>query len=1371
MPCRPGRLPVDCRVRALLSRLGYNHAPPQAKLDMIALEGAPALSPFRRDRLQARLQTLVPALQIVGSWHGYWIEPEPGRAPDVAALCRILQAAVELAAPAEGAMTRFVVPRLGTLSPWASKSTDLLRGAGLPVRRVERGMRIDLTGWPQDPAVQAALAKLLHDPMTQSLLATRADGSALFGALPAGAVEVIPLAKLEVANARLGLALAEDEIAYLRERYGELGRDPHDVELMMFAQANSEHCRHKIFNASWTLDGQPQSTSLFKMIKHTQAATPQHVLSAYSDNAAVVEGYAASRWRPDPHSRQYRGEPVAESAFCIKVETHNHPTAIAPFPGASTGAGGEIRDEGATGRGGRPKAGLCGFSVSHLRIPTLGQPWEGERSLNPRMASAFEIMRDGPLGAAAFNNEFGRPNLAGYFRSFELREADGLTRGYDKPIMLAGGLGAMDRIQVEKLRLSSGDAVIVLGGPAMLIGLGGGAASSVASGDSAEDLDFASVQRDNPEMERRAQEVIDCCVALGADNPILSIHDVGAGGLSNAIPELLHDSGVGGVIDLGKVPTDDPSLSPMQLWCNESQERYVLGVAPSRLAEFEALCRRERCPFAVVGVATAEEHLRVGYGGQPPAIDFPMDVLFGKPPKMHRDAVTPPRPRWPQLETDALELREAGLRVLAHPSVAAKSFLITIGDRAVGGLTARDQMVGPWQVPVADCAITYSGFDGLAGEAMAIGERTPLALLDAAASARMAVGEAITNLMAAPLEALDRIKLSANWMAAAGHAGEDARLFDAVRAVGMELCPALELGIPVGKDSLSMQAVWQESGNREPGTGDQRREEDQTARTLSSKLEQGDGEALPRSPVPGSLSPVSKTVSPVSLIVTAFAPVLDVRGQLTPLLQREVPSELWLIGLGGGRQRMGGSILAQCFPDANGAAALPAFGGAAPDLDDPQRLRALFDLIRAARSEGLLLAYHDRSDGGVFASLCEMAFASHLGLDIQLDGWGEGRTGDPLRVLFNEELGAVVQVPVEARADFADLVSQHGLIECAQRIAVSTTAPMVRVSDGDELLAQWRWDELFDAWWSVSHAMQKLRDNPDCADAERVAARRFDAPGLVPKLGFDPHEDIAAPFIASGARPKVAILREQGVNSQIETAYAFHRAGFDSFDVHMSDLIAGRFDLVDFHGLAACGGFSYGDVLGAGRGWAISILERSALREMFTAFFARESTFALGICNGCQMLAQLRGIIPGAEHWPSFQRNASEQFEARLVQLEVQASPSIFLRGMEGSRLPVASAHGEGRAVFAAAGDRGAVNVSLRFAYGSAVADAGQFPANPNGSPDGIAGVSSRDGRAMVLMPHPERTLRSGNFSWAPADWPEESPWLRMFRNARVWLG
>ncbi|WP_312345620.1 phosphoribosylformylglycinamidine synthase [Stenotrophomonas acidaminiphila] len=1322
---------------------------------MIVLEGAAALSPFRRERLESRLQSIAADLRITGAWHVYFTQAADAAAVDQATLGRILQAQPHPAEAAAGTVSRYVVPRLGTLSPWSSKATELVRGAGLAIQRVERGTRIDLAGWPSDPAQQAAVARLLHDPMTQSLLADIAQAQALFDSPARKPLQRIALADLEGANKRLGLALADDEIEYLRQRYGELGRDPSDVELMMFAQANSEHCRHKIFNASWTIDGQAQERSLFRMIKHTHQQTPQHTLSAYSDNAAVIEGEPAARYRPDPATGRYRSEAVVPSAFQIKVETHNHPTAIAPFPGASTGAGGEIRDEGATGRGGKPKAGLTGFSVSHLRIPTLPQPWEAPRALNPRMAPALDIMLDGPLGGAAFNNEFGRPNLLGYFRSFELPE-DGITRAYDKPIMLAGGLGAIDRVQVDKLKLQDGDIVIVLGGPAMLIGLGGGAASSVASGESAEDLDFASVQRDNPEMERRCQEVIDRCVAMGAGNPIKFFHDVGAGGLSNAIPELLHDSGVGGVIDLGKVPTDDPSLSPLELWCNESQERYVLGIPADRLAEFAAICARERCPFAAVGVATAEERLVVGYGAtvenvygsaaatdtpgpaqragrsdeprggaaqaaHPHPIDLPMDVLFGKAPKMHRDTAHPPAPRWPQLKTAGIDLHDAGLRVLSHPTVAAKNFLVTIGDRSVGGLTAREQMIGPWQLPMADVAITLAGFDTYAGEAMAVGERTPLALLNAAASARMAVGEAITNLCAAPLTSLDTVKLSANWMAACGHDGEDALLYDAVRAVGMELCPQLDISIPVGKDSLSMQAQWQADGRTE------------------------------------------KSVSPVSLVISAFAPVVDARQQLTPLLEREGESELWLIGLGAGKQRLGGSILAQTQADHS---ALPAFAGEVPDLDDPQRLRGFFELIRDAREAGLLLAYHDRSDGGAFAALCEMSFASRLGLDIVLDAWGD----DPFRSLFNEELGAVVQIAREDRAAFADLVERHALTECAQRIARPTTAPVVRVQLGGQSLAEWRWEELFDAWWSVTHAMQKLRDNPEAADQERAVARSFNAPGLKPKLAFDPAEDVAAPFVATGARPKVAILREQGVNGQIEMANIFERAGFDAFDVHMSDLIEGRVRLADFRGLAACGGFSYGDVLGAGRGWATSILERPALREAFAAFFARPDTFALGVCNGCQMISQLKAIIPGAEHWPTFLRNRSEQFEARTALLEVVESPSILLRGMAGSRLPVAVAHGEGRAAFDSAVDQAAVDVALRYVDGDGRATE-QYPLNPNGSPDGITGLTTRDGRVTILMPHPERTPRTVNLSWAPKGWGEDAPWLRMFRNARVWCG
>ncbi|GAB3730745.1 phosphoribosylformylglycinamidine synthase [Silanimonas algicola] len=1283
---------------------------------MIVLEGLPALSAFRLQRLRAECQAIHPAVEVLGTHHVYLIQPRDGAAIDTGAVGAILEGCIATTPTPAGAVSRFVVPRLGTLSPWASKATEILRGAGHAIARVERGLRIDLANWPSDADAARRLSRALHDPMTQSFVATLDEAEALFRVPPKGAVEHIAPAALPAANGRLGLALSEDEIAYLQDAYTQLGRPATDAELMMFAQANSEHCRHKIFNASWTIDGEDQTHSLFKMIKATHAATPQFTLTAYADNAAVVEGHPGRRFRPDLASGEYVAEPVADSAYCIKVETHNHPTAISPFPGASTGAGGEIRDEGATGRGGKPKAGLTGFTVSHLRIPGAAQPWEQPRALNPRMAPAFEIMRDGPLGAAAFNNEFGRPALVGYFRSFELpTETPGLVRAYDKPIMLAGGLGAIDRVQVKKLGLRDGDLVIVIGGPAMLIGLGGGAASSLASGQSSEDLDFASVQRDNPEMERRVQEVIDRCVALGADNPIRAFHDVGAGGLSNAIPELLHDAGLGGRIQMATIPSDDPSLSPMQLWCNESQERYVLGIAPEHLAAFDAIAKRERCLYAAVGVATAEERLVLEDADGSRPIDLPMNVLFGKAPKMHRDTAHVAATRWPKLDTAALDLREAGLRVLAHPTVASKSFLITIGDRSVGGLTARDQMVGPWQLPVADVAITLTDFHGFAGEAMAMGERTPLALIDPKASARMAVGEAITNLVAAPIASMEEVKLSANWMAACSHPGEDAALFDAVKAVGLELCPELDLSIPVGKDSLSMQAQYAVDGSPQ------------------------------------------KSVSPVSLIITAFARVADVRAQLTADLKRGVDSELWLIGLGAGKKRLGGSILAQCYN---------AFGGTAPDLDDPQRLKDFVALINEAREDQLLLAYHDRSDGGAFATLCEMAFAGHVGLDLALDGWGD----DPFRTLFAEELGAVVQVAVEDRAAFADLVERHGLTECAQRVGKPASAPRVRVNDDGKTLAEWTWTELFDAWWATSHAMQQRRDDPGCADEEKEARRRFDDAGLNPKLSFEPQDDIAAPFINTGVRPRVAIVREQGVNGQIEMAAAFDRAGFTAVDVHMSDLIEGRLRLDGFKGLAACGGFSYGDVLGAGRGWATSILTRDALREQFAAFFARPDSFSLGVCNGCQMLAQLKDLVPGAEHWPRFVRNLSEQYEARVAQVLVEDSPSVLLKGMAGSRIPIVVSHGEGRACFSDEAHRTAAAVAMRYVDGEGrVTQA--FPANPNGSPDGIAGLTSRDGRATLMMPHPERVFRTVQLSWAPAGWGEASPWLRLFRNARAFVG
>jgi phosphoribosylformylglycinamidine synthase len=1292
--------------------------------DMIVLEGLPALSQFRRDRLEIRCRQLAPSIRITGAWHIYFIEAEPGAVLDHAALGRILEACPSQEALAPHAQSLFVTPRLGTLSPWSSKASEILLGAGHRIKRVERGLRLDIEGLPHHgELVFGKLMQQLHDPMTQSVLQDLHSAHQLFEILPTGKIQHIAMSSLLQANQNLGLALSPDEIDYLQHAYAQLGRDATDAELMMFAQANSEHCRHKIFNASYIIDGEPQKHSLFQMIKNTHAQSPQLTLSAYKDNAAVVEGFPAIRFRPDSETHNFQRSAMIDSAFCIKVETHNHPTAISPFPGASTGAGGEIRDEGATGRGGKPKVGLTGFSVSHLRIPNLPQPWERSRSLNPRMASAFEIMLDGPLGGAAFNNEFGRPNVCGYFRSFELAtQTPGLTRAYDKPIMLAGGLGAVEPSLVKKLRLQQDDYVVVLGGPAMLIGLGGGAASSVASGQSSEALDFASVQRDNPEMERRCQEVIDRCIALGSQNPILCVHDVGAGGLSNAIPELLHDSDVGGIIDLDKIPSDDPSLSPMQLWSNESQERYVMGVSASALAQFEIICQRERCPYAVVGIATQEQHLIVGKqatsgasNAESLAIHMPMDVLFGKAPKMLRDTQRHDALRWPKLDLATLNLHEAGLRVLSHPTVAAKNFLITIGDRSVGGMTARDQMVGPWQMPVADCAISFSDFFGYAGEAMSVGERTPLALINSAAAARMAVGEAITNLAAAPVASLSEVKLSANWMAAASFPGEDALLFDAVKAVGLELCPALDISIPVGKDSLSMQAQWQADGVAQ------------------------------------------KSVSPVSLVISAFARVADIRQQLTPQIQKNIDSDLWLIGLGAGKHRLGGSILAQCYE---------AFGGHCPDLDDAKLLSAFFDLIQAARSQELLLAYHDRSDGGAFAALCEMAFAGHVGCELNLDGWGE----DAFKVLFNEELGAIVQVAQEDRAAFADLINQFELTQCAQIIGRPTSQPVIRVLQERETFVEWSWQEAFDAWWQVTHAMQRHRDNPLSADSEQIIARDFDAPGLVPVLSFDANDDIAAPYVHRGIKPRVAILREQGVNSQMELAAAFDKAGFTAVDVHMSDLIAGRAQLHQFKGFAACGGFSYGDVLGAGRGWATSILERPAIRDQFAEFFARNDSFSLGVCNGCQMLSQLKMMIPGAEHWPRFLRNQSEQFEARLALVEVQASPSLFFSSMQGARLPIVVSHGEGRAVFDDQTHISQAQVALRFIDGQGMI-AMQYPLNPNGSPEGITGLTSLDGRSTLLMPHPERVHRSAQMSWHPAEWQEASPWLRMFRNARVWVG
>jgi phosphoribosylformylglycinamidine synthase len=1291
---------------------------------MIVFDGSPALSPFRLDRLNGELERSAPNSRVIEAWYVFFVAPPADAAGfDADRVCAVLRAnpgSPRLA-------TLWVVPRLGTISPWSSKATDILHGCGIPVQRVERGVAFRIAGAPTpDSAGWQKLTAALHDPMTQSVLAALDQAQTLFQAGdPAPLMHVAlgdnPTSALNAANQRLGLALAADEIDYLAARYAEMKRDPTDAELMMFAQANSEHCRHKVFNASWTIDGVAQEKSLFAMIKNTHTKSPQYTLSAYTDNAAVIEGNTGDRFFPQPADGQFVG--VTEAIpYAIKVETHNHPTAIAPFPGAATGAGGEIRDEGAVGRGGKPKAGLVGFSTSYLRIPDLARPWEKARPLPPRMATAFEIMRDGPIGAAAFNNEFGRPCLGGYFRTYEAETGEaGIRRGYDKPIMIAGGVANLRSTHVEKGTLRDGDAVIVLGGPAMLIGLGGGAASSVAGGDSSAELDFASVQRDNAEMERRCQEVLDRCWALGDINPIVSVHDVGAGGLSNAIPEILHDSHVGGRIELRKIPSDDAQLSPMQIWCNESQERYVIGLRPADVATFERLCERERCPFAVVGTVTADERLCLTDSrfdiseSQHHVIDLPMEVLFGKPPKMQRDAKRKTQRLDIVPDLDGIYLEEAIKRVLRLPAVGSKSFLITIGDRTVGGLSSRDPMVGPWQVPVADCAVTLSDFESYAGEAMAMGERTPIAALSAPASARMAVGETITNLASAPIASMDEIKLSANWMAAIGIPGEDVALYDAVQAVGMQLCPQLNISIPVGKDSLSMQAVWQQDGRKQ------------------------------------------KTIAPMSLIVSAFARVSDARNALTPLLQLDCgKTELWLLDLGVGKNRLGGSTLAQVYNRT---------GGLPPDLDDAELFKRFFAVIQAANAKKLLLAYHDRADGGAIVTMIEMALASHCGIDVELTGWAE----NTLSALFSEELGAVVQILEQDRVAFLELLKEHKLDHIAHMAGNPRNRKRVKLWLNGESVARWPWHELMNAWSETSCAMQARRDNPESALAEHGWRCDDGDAGITPKLTFKPAEDIAAPYIAKGVRPKVAILRDQGVNGQVEMAAAFTRAGFDAFDVHMTDLQTGRHKLDDFSGFMACGGFSYGDVLGAGRGWATSILYNQNLRDQFAAFFANPKKFALGACNGCQMMAALKDIIPGAERWPSFERNMSEQYEARLSTIEIIESPSIFFKGMAGSRIPIAVAHGEGRAVFNN-GDIKRVIACAKFVDNDGKVTE-RYPLNPNGSPKGITGLTAADGRVTIMMPHPERVFRSVQMSWAPREWGEDSPWMRMFRNARVWVG
>ncbi|MHB1279959.1 MAG: phosphoribosylformylglycinamidine synthase [Acidithiobacillus sp.] len=1283
---------------------------------MLLLRGSAALSAFR---VQHLLRTLVAGgVPVQGAVVQYLHLVDLGAAltsAEMGVLTALLQYGEPAEGPAEDAPEVCVVPRLGTISPWSSKATDIAGHCGLAaVRRIERGVsyRLRKTGDAAFSATELqAMSQLLHDPMTESVLPDWAAAAAIFAHPEPASLTRIALRKegraaLHAANASMGLALAPAELDYLFDYFSGLGRDPSDAELMMFAQANSEHCRHKVFNAAYRLDGHAQDLSLFAMIRETHRRHPQGTLSAYKDNAAVMAGGALSQPFAVGASGEYA---VAEerTAILIKVETHNHPTAISPFPGAATGSGGEIRDEGATGRGGKPKAGLTGFSVSHLRIPGYIQSWESNPYGKPaRIRSALDIMRDGPLGAAAFNNEFGRPAIAGYFRVFEC-DHDGLHRGYHKPIMLAGGLGQIRPLLVAKKPLPEGAKVLVIGGPAMLIGLGGGAASSVASGAGDEQLDFASVQRGNPEMQRRAQEVIERCIALGGDSPILSIHDVGAGGLSNAIPELLHDGGRGGRLQLRAVPNEEQAMSPMQIWSNEAQERYVLAVAAADLARFTEICTRERCPWAVLGEATAADALIVEDSllHERP-VDMALSALLGCPPRMERDS-RHVRSEVRPLDLSGADLRAAAYAVLRHPSVASKEFLITIGDRSVGGLIHRDQMVGPWQVPVADCGVTAADFWNHHGEAMAIGERAPVAVLNPAASARLAIAEALTNLFAADVAALGDIKLSANWMAAADHPGEDAALYDAVRAAALELCPALDLAIPVGKDSLSMRTIWREEG-------------------------------------------VEKAVvSPLSVIISAFAPVADVRKSWTPQWSAQPDTDLWLVDLG--RGRLGASILAQT---------LGQMGDSAPDLEAPELLRGLFTALQTLRRQALVLAYHDRSDGGLWATLCEMSFASRCGADIQLPAGA-----DRWSFLFAEEPGVVIQTPTAQRAQIMQIFADAGLAE-RTRIIGQVQAGHWRLQvrqDGQSVLNEAVAD-LLRTWAETSHRMQALRDDPQCAEEAFAAVASADAP-LFSRLPFTPQ----MPMIQTGARPRAAILREQGVNGQIEMAAAFHRAGFTAVDMHMSDLMTGRHHLADFQVMAACGGFSYGDVLGAGAGWAKSILFHDRLRDEFAAFFADASRLALGVCNGCQMLAELRDIIPGAAHWPHFARNRSEQFEARLAMVEVVDSPSLLFAGMAGTYAPIVIAHGEGRAHFAE--DQSVVApVTMRFVDAQGQ-PAVHYPANPNGSPQGVTGLCNEDGRVSILMPHPERVVRSLQMSWRPQAWGEATPWLQVFVNARQALG
>lgn len=1346
----------------------------------LVMQGAEALSPAKLLNLQQSIETLKLPIQNLQAKAEYYIcSAQPLSGQPLERLGTLLNASPEKPVSLQkGEYEIKMLPRIGTISPWSSKATQIAKNCGFDdVERIERGIRFVLTTTKKLTGHKAlseddlqAVAALLHDRMTQTIVDGDVD-QAFFLEKPSGQpVKQIPVLEkgrisLVQANQQYGLALSDPEIDYLLKAFTGLERNPTDVELMMFAQANSEHCRHKIFNASWVIDGEAKDKSLFSMIRSTHEAQPKGTVVAYSDNAAIMQGSNAKRFFASENTVASVKGGALFAAYerlthtLMKVETHNHPTAISPFPGAATGVGGEIRDEGATGRGSKPKAGLTGFTVSNLHFNKSTAEMLGEKDaevvehvapLHPtRLASPLDIMIDGPLGGAAYNNEFGRTNLVGYFRVFE-QEVDGVRWGYHKPIMIAGGMGNIDDALTHKDRIPDGALLIQLGGPGMRIGMGGGAASSLSAGTNTEGLDFDSVQRDNPELERRAQEVIDRCWQLFDKNPIIAIHDVGAGGLSNAFPELVNDADRGAVFDLKRVQVEEAGMSAAEIWSNESQERYVLSVMPDQLPVFDAICKRERCAYSVVGKALEDRILRVVEGegidelvdsDSLRPVDIPMEVILGKVPKMQREAK---RHQFQSQPIDVVDqdMNRLGFEVIRHPTVANKSFLITIGDRSVGGLNSRDQMVGPWQVPVSDCSVTLADFESLHGEAMAMGERTPLAVVNAPASGRMAITEAITNIMAADVQSLEDIKLSANWMAACGFKGQDAALYDTVEAV-TDYCRELGISIPVGKDSLSMQTRWSDK--------------------------EGD----------------HQVVSPVSLIVTAFAPVANVEKTLTPELKTDQgATSLILIDLSGGRQRLAGSVLANVLND---------FGSETPDFADAAILKSFFNVMRELRSQDLVLAYHDCSDGGLFATVSEMAFAGHVGVSINLDmltfdansaDWGDykikpeqvavQRNESAVKALFSEEAGAVIQVPREHRNDVMRMFREAGLSLHTNVIGSLNNQDRIEFyQDGKQLFGYNR-AELGKAWSEISFKIQHERENPVTARAEFLTWDNVADPGLNARVDFDPQENIAAPYI-NKSRPAVAILREQGCNSQVEMAWAFTQAGFDAYDVHMTDLLEKRIDLQAMQGLVAVGGFSYGDVLGAGQGWAKSILFHEELAEQFRTFFETSDRFALGVCNGCQMLSALSSLIPGAEHWPAFTGNKSGRHEARTSLVEIPESPSIFFKGMQGTRLPIAVSHGEGYANFEQQSNRQQVKTAMQYINNNGMITEA-YPFNPNGSIDGIAGVTTADGRFTAMMPHPERVTRNAMLSWKPSKWSDKdsggdySPWMRMFMNARVFV-